>query len=29
MNYMNQPIFEENLIEKQYGNQGKKDFLKN
>ena len=29
MNDMNQPIFEENLIEKQFGNQVKKDFLGN
>ena len=26
---MNQPIFYENQIEKQFGNQGKKDFLGN
>ena len=29
MNDMNQPIFEEKLIEKQFGNQVKKDFLGN
>ena len=29
MNDMNQPIFEENLIEKQFVNQVKKDFLGN
>lgn len=29
MHAMNQPIFYENQIEKQFGNQGKKDFLGN